>query len=207
MGAPVGSIIQTTAQVRCNGQVCLTTLNWRVIVASALNVGGPEETAFGERLIFDPAGSFFQNQRLLSSTAAQFEVLKVQVIRPDRLFPIDVLWNATGAVVGEMKTQNVHIGVTIKSLRAIRSGRATLKIGGQSNDSMDAGVWKPAHLALWDNAAAGLTQTVTDPLGNGTYRPVILHPKGTVPEHDDVFATEVSNIIKTSERRTVGRGI
>lgn len=207
MGAAVGSIVQTTAEYRANGQLCMTTLNWRVITPSALNVGGPEETAFGEALAFDPGGSFFQDQRALSSTAVMFERIRVQIIRPDRLFPTDVQWNNAGLVAGEFKTQNVHLGVTMKALRAVRAGRATLKIGGQSTDSMDGGTWKAAHLALWDVAAEALKAVFTVAIGGGQYRPVILHPLGSAVLHDDVFNTEVSNIIKTNERRTVGRGI
>jgi len=208
MGRPAGSVLE----VRINGEVfaqkCMTVLHYRVIGASSLDPGGPEETDFLDTISIGAPFDIMSAYTSCQGATYLNTRMDAQYVASTRYVNVSKVIAEPGLRVGAVTAQNVSAVVTKRTVFAGRDQVGSYHLPGIRASDYASGKLVAGLITDLGTLNGVLAQNVISTVGGGEYQPVLYHRGEIAPNNVDVITQwVVQDSIRTMRRRTLGVGM
>jgi len=206
MSLPVGAILEVTYLGRLLNQLTMNVRHYYV-AAQSTTPGFTDEI---ENILgyFSGGGIGALLPAYLQALPENLTVqqVSVQVVRPDRLRRQSNTINQ-GGLGPETAVSNVQASITFTTRLSGRDQQGGMRVPA-SPANAEAGNWSAAYQTDLTTLAARLSESFTEPDGDGIYQPCVFHRTKAAPnDHTDIVAFIIQPTTRVIRRRTLGVGV
>jgi hypothetical protein len=199
---PINSIAQVNMEYTLNGETCINTFHYRLIVGVSVN-GALELLSLAN--VFD-GGVWTAALSPIMSVDAMDMHITAQAIFSTRYRKQDLTSiTPAGSVIGASAPSGVSVVVRRQGDLADRHNQGRIDVAGIPLSSILESELTPARLAVWQGALGGLLNQNLDD-GTFTWEPTIFSLRAPASQAQ-VQTVTVDPVLRYQRRREIGKGV